>query len=330
MIDTDVAFHLFLCAVYIGCNFAVQILPFLLLGAYSGNIWCRLVISIQILDLVTPLHPGPQGFWRQFSNFSDNTEGMEKYNGLEIHCEGTLEKEKNYLLCYFPHSLYGCGLFALRRYFSRRYGSNMLFSGADVIFKLPILRRLMTWWGLTKVSRSSLKETLSLPYPYNILMFQPDGIAGMFYGLEDEQIVLERRRGFCKVALETGADLIPCYVLGANELYNRTWGANSRAAELSHKFHVSLVFWTGRFGMPFGFVPNATKLVIAVGSPINVSKVESPTRDQVDALHRTFVKELKELYGRHKHRMGEAWAQAHDRLYLENEMTPSKHRKKLD
>ena len=230
------------------------------------------------------------------------------------------QRDKNYLLCYFPHSLYPAMIFPLGRYFKEVYGIDLLYTGADVIFQIPILRRLMAWWGCTKVSKEALQKSLTkLHYPYNMILLTPDGIQGMFYGLRQEQVVLQKRKGFCKIALRTGASLVPCYVMGANQLYDRWWGPNSVAAWLSHKFHVSLVFWTDRFGIPFGFIPKPVKMIAVVGKPIDVTKVENPTNEKVIELHTKFINEIKALYDRHKHRMGVDWAKKYNRLYLEDE-----------
>ena len=332
--DKDVIWHLVLCAIFISFNFMLFLFPILAIGTwYFHSKLCYVLLLLQFVDVMIPVHPGPRGFWSAFSKLTDNTNGLQKYNHLELIVEEkddktTYDKSKNYLLCYFPHSLYGAALFGLRRYYEEHHDMTMLFSGADVILHVPFLRRLMTWWGMTRVSKHALKETLGLPFPHNVLMFQPDGIAGMFYGLEQEQIVLNKRRGFCKIALQTGASLVPCYVLGANDLYDRTMGPTSWAAQLSHHCHASLVFWRGRFGVPFGCFPKPVKLVVVVGPPLDaVARVEQPTQEQIDALHQRFVTALKELYQRHKHRMGVEWAQSHDRLYLESEPLPRPHKK---
>jgi hypothetical protein len=60
-------------------------------------------------------------------------------------------------------------------------------------------------------------------------------------------------------------------------------------------------------------------MVAVVGKPIDVTKVEHPTNEQVIELHTKFVTELKALYDRHKHRMGSDWARKYNRLYLEDE-----------
>mmetsp|Transcript_56147 Transcript_56147/g.136018 ORF Transcript_56147/g.136018 Transcript_56147/m.136018 type:complete len:485 (-) Transcript_56147:3-1457(-) len=463
-IDTDIVFHLALCALYISFNFLWFWTVVALLGSVflttttttataveleattegtettttptatncynylvlTARTMCRTLIVIQIIDMIVPFeqrnlqsifvgssntkkdkdddiskassnrgsgcktddqqqqqqHAPPPGYWPWFAKLTDNTEGLKKYNGLEVIVEGDNDndddgdnddpkkkesqqadddkkgdvkdestnntdddganeaprnsrsgggnsttlysRDRNYLLCYFPHSLYGAAIFPLRRYFQTHHdGMTLLYTGADVLFRVPILGRFMTWWGLTKVSKHALMANLKMRHPYNMIMIQPDGIQGMFYGLDHEQIVLQKRKGFCKVALQTGSPLVPCYVMGVNQLYNRRFGPTSKAARLSHKLHMSLLFWTDRFGIPFGFVPNPVKMIAVVGKPIDVAKTENPTNEQVVELHTKFVTELKGLFDRHKHRMGSEWARKHDTLYLEDEPIPA-------
>lgn len=227
------------------------------------------------------------------------------------------------MLCYYPHALFPCAYWLIYDFMKKKYQIRFMYTGANIIFWVPILRRIMVFWGCVSVSAEAMKEHLQSPYPYNCLMLQPDGIRGMFYGIEHEQIVLERRRGFCRIALQTGASLVPCYVFGANQFYWRRFGPDSFAARLSKKLRVSIVYWSGYWGVPFGCVPVPTKLVVAIGAPILVTKTAEPTKEQIDELHSAFVKAIKDLYDCYKHKMGVEWAQSHDRLYLETDQLPS-------
>lgn len=340
--NRHIAAHWLLVSVFIVSNFTWFFLPLTILGAFvKGYRICWFIFGVAVLEYVWPLHPGPVGFWPAFSDFSDNTKGLQDYNDAEVVImktdgdksqEPLFRRDKNYCLCYFPHSLYAMGLFILRRYFYDTYGMRLLFTGADVIFHAPILRRLMTWWGCTRVSKSALKKSLAQPYPYNIIMLQPDGIAGMFYGLEHEQIVLDKRRGFCKIALQTGVSLVPCYFLGANIMYDRYCDPNSFWAQLSHNYHMSVLLWSDRFHIPFGPIPKPNKYVFVVGTPIEVQKVEQPTQAQIDNLHDVFVAAMKDLYDKNVYRMGPEWLAARGKLYLESEKLPEKslQRKKVE
>ena len=73
----------------------------------------------------------------------------------------------------------------------------------------------------------------------------------------------------------------------------------------------------------FGFMPCPTKLVVAMGTPIPSLQTENPSQGQIDALHAAFVKAIRDLHDRYKHKMGLEWARSHDRLYLENQRLPT-------
>jgi 1-acyl-sn-glycerol-3-phosphate acyltransferase len=323
--------YILMSAFYLGCNFIPFFLPlFVITELYFKHGLGRITLAIAVLDYLIPLRPGPNGYSKWFSNLCDTRKGVSSYHDAEIVVEGDYQQSKNYLVCYFPHALFGTGGILTHDYVYKKFGMRFLFTGADIIFYIPLLRRAMTCWGCTPVSAKAMKQNLTRPYPYNILQLQPDGIRGMFYGIEHEQVLLQKRKGFCRIALETGAHLIPCYVFGANDVFRRKFGPDSVAAKFSQKMRVSLVYWIDRFGIPFGCVPVKTKMVVALGAPIPVNKTDKPTQEQIDVLHATFVKAIKDLFDRYKHKMGAEWAQTHDRLYLETEELPSSRSKKAN
>ena len=63
-----------------------------------------------------------------------------------------------------------------------------------------------------------------------------------------------------------------------------------------------MIYW-GRFFVPFG-IPHPKKLTIAIGSPIDVPKIDEVTNEKVDEYHQLFVDELVKLFERHKHTEG--------------------------
>lgn len=221
------------------------------------------------------------------------------------------------MLCYHPHSLYGVAGGNLWQDINKKFGTVPLFAGADIILYIPFLRRFMTYWGFTSASAKSMKQNLQRNYPQNVLMYAPGGIAEMFFGIEEEQIVLDKRKGFCKLALQTGAHIVPSYVHGANQAYTRKWGPDSFMFKLSTKYRVSIVYFTGLFDIPFFPCPKRQRLVACIGKPIEVEKVENPTNEQVVALHSKYIAELKSLFNRYKHEMGKEYE--NKQLYLETD-----------
>jgi arsenate reductase-like glutaredoxin family protein len=77
--------------------------------------------------------------------------------------------------------------------------------------------------------------------------------------------------------------------------------------------------------VPFGFLPGNQRLVVALGTPIDVEKKESPTKEEIDELHTKFTVALRELFNQHKHKMEADWVKRRNRLYFETEKLPTPH-----
>ncbi|KOO33897.1 diacylglycerol o-acyltransferase 1 [Chrysochromulina tobinii] len=280
-------FLIFFCIFYLGTNFVIFYIPFWLYFAYQGSLVCRALIALTLVDYCVPLRTGDKGLWVWWCKLTSFAKGFRSYFDADLVVEGKWRQDRNYLLMYHPHSLFGIAYTLITRYIYEVQlpGCMFLFTGADVIQYLPLLRRIMAWWGCTSVSAKAMKKHLGLKFPFNALMLQVGGIAEMFYGLDQEQIILKKRLGFCKLALQTGCCLVPCYVFGANEMYTRLFGPDSLLAGISSRIQMSLVVWYGRWGIPFGVVPHQVKMVIVLGEPIEVTKVDEPTPEQVQELH---------------------------------------------
>lgn len=109
--------------------------------------------------------------------------------------------------------------------------------------------------------------------------------AGLIVGGEREQrqsapntykFVLKNRKGFVRIALKTGASLVPAISFGEN-----------------NTFEVDVNKWRFRFN---GRVPITT----VVGSPIHVQENLSPTEDEVNEVHEHFCKQIRELFEEQK------------------------------
>ena len=307
------------CAFYLGINFTPILVPAWLYFAWRGSLVCQALLALTLLDYAVPLGSGHASQWFGWCKLTNFAAGCRSYFPMELAFEGEWKRDKNYLIVHHPHALFGIGFTLLSRYVFEVYGTQPLITVADVIAYVPLLRRIMSWWGCTGVSARSMRKDLALPWPHNSLMLQPGGIAEMFFGVESEQIILRKRVGFCKVALQTGACLVPMYVMGANQCWTRRFGPDSYLARLSSVLRVSLVVWSGRWGLPFGVLPHRQKMVVCSGAPIEVPKVAEPSAAQIEALHVRYVAELRALYERHKHKMGDEWAAQRPALLLEDE-----------
>ena len=92
-------------------------------------------------------------------------------------------------------------------------------------------------------------------------------------------LVLKRRKGFVRCALQTGASLVPVISFGESELYttvnqlrhNHPIRRFQRKIEKSLGFTLPVAFGRGVF-LPWGLLPYPVRLNIVVGAPIDVEK----------------------------------------------------------
>merc|ERR1719203_2147749 len=115
------------------------------------------------MDLLIPLKK--DGPWVRFCQWTLAAKGKLSYHMAEVVVEAELEKSRNYLLVYHPHGLWGYGFDMLFDALHEKFGITIVCAGADAVFKVPLLRRAMAWWGLTPVSKESLLKNATLPYP---------------------------------------------------------------------------------------------------------------------------------------------------------------------
>jgi len=186
----------------------------------------------------------------------------------------------------------------------QRYGVGAL---TDVAMRLPLLRHVMGWLSSTPATKSNLLRHLNQGTNLWIL---PGGVAEIFLSQrltrQDmdhrgryQHVVQTPRRGLMKMALETGAVLVPCYAFGATDFFHQLatyHQASSSAASskddanhnhnnhdgsgnkadptnfvgklqcyLSRKMQGGLTFFWGLHGTT---LPYAVKCTYVVGDPI--------------------------------------------------------------
>jgi len=115
-------------------------------------------------------------------------------------------------------------------------------------------------------------------------------------------LVLNKRKGFVKLALETGSSLVPVITFGENDIYTQV--ANVHGSRM-RKFQDMLIRRFG-FTLPLAYgrllwlLPFKRPLVSVVGKPIDIPKVEKPGRELVNQYHSEYIQTLNALYDRWK------------------------------
>lgn len=127
-------------------------------------------------------------------------------------------------------------------------------------------------------------------------------------------LTLARRKGFVKMALRTGASLVPVFAFGENDIFEQVEnpeGGRLRSFQLYMKQLIGITppafygrslsrgIWRRIFGRK-GVLPKREPIEVVVGKPIAVPKVSDPSPELVDKYHNMYTESLKELYELHR------------------------------
>lgn len=135
---------------------------------------------------------------------------------------------------------------------------------ADLVFRLPVVNELARKAGHTLACAEDAQRLLERG---EIVGVMPEGFKGLGKPF-GERYKLQRfgRGGFVSTALRAGVPIVPCSIVGAEEIYPMLGNAKTVARLLGFPyFPVTPIFpWLG----PLGMVPLPTKWTIQFGEPI--------------------------------------------------------------
>ena len=154
------------------------------------------------------------------------------YFPARLHRSQPLEPNRKYIFGYHPHGIISHGAFAA--FATEALGFSQLFPGItntlltlDSNFRIPLYRDYILRMGLASVSRESCENILSRGGPNGEGMGRAITIVvgGARESLDARpfslKLVLKRRKGFVKLAIRTGADLVPVLAFGENDIYDQ-------------------------------------------------------------------------------------------------------------
>ena len=120
---------------------------------------------------------------------------------------------------------------------------------AGAVLATPILKHIVGIFGLIDASSKSLKKHLAKGGIEGSVVLYTGGIAELFKCSEgDETLFLKERKGFIKLALREGADVVPMYFFGNTSVL--TIPSSKLLESISRKLQMSLTVFWGRWGLP--------------------------------------------------------------------------------
>ncbi|CAL5371446.1 unnamed protein product [Camellia sinensis] len=193
------------------------------------------------------------------------------YFPVTLHVEDITAFDPNqaYVFGYEPHSVLPIGVVAL----------------ADLTGYLPLPK--------IKVLASSA-----------VCIIVPGGVQEIIHMEHGSEVAfLKSRRGFVRIAMEMGRPLVPVFCFGQSHVYNWWKPGGELYVLLSRAIKFSPIIFWGMFGSP---LPYRHPMHVVVGRPIEVKQNSKPTIEEVNEVQNQFVEALRDLFEKHKARVGQA------------------------
>ncbi|TPX41499.1 hypothetical protein SeLEV6574_g06060 [Synchytrium endobioticum] len=227
------------------------------------------------------------------------------YFSLQLVRTTPLNPDGNYLFGYHPHGIYVFGtpiLVTNQCNFRELYPNIKLRIGTlDLNFYAPLWREMQLAMKLISVSAESIKTVLKKGPGWSVALVIGGAQESMLAYPGTNDLVLKRRRGFVRIAIETGAALVPIFVFGENDLYYQTTPERNPKVTAFQKWLQKRCGFSVPFGYgKFGWIPRRRKLTAVVGAPIHVQKQDCPPKEYIEEMHAKYIQSLAKLYDTYK------------------------------
>ena len=209
---------LFACMCFaFGVPGAAFVFPSLLIiiGYVFGSIYsCTGLAVLLVLAFV----PAP---FRESNLYSWASRTIIKYFSFKVIFEGFIPRGRRAILVAPPHGVFPFGNIVTMLAFPSIMGYPFSGVASSAALRTPMFRQCLEWIGVTDANRKNCERILSND---GIIGISTGGVAEVFEtdaemdGDGEECIVLHCRNGLVKLAIRTGADLMPCYLFGNTKL----------------------------------------------------------------------------------------------------------------
>jgi hypothetical protein len=168
----------------------------------------------------------------------------------------------------------------------------------NINFFAPFLREFLLMHGVCSCSRRAILSLLRRGENVGLV------VGGSSESLLSRRgpvcdLVLRRRRGYARIALETGCNLVPVVGFGENELYS-TWNEWRVVQWIQRRigrtlgFTIPIAMGRGLI-LPWGLLPYSRPLRVVTGRSVPVARYDGPTDGPA---YERLVEEVKRRYER--------------------------------
>ncbi|KAM7249525.1 hypothetical protein ACFE04_008290 [Oxalis oulophora] len=181
-----------------------------------------------------------------------------------------LPANKNYIFCVYPHGIISAASFL--NFQSNVNNFDQLYPGIDphfvvlnANFRVPIAKDIYLACGGIAASEQSIINCLQRK-PGASCVLMPGGASESFLAFPGKcNIILRNRRGFIRLAIKTGASVVPAFSFGENEIYDQITGKWLLWLQQKLKIVLGvapcLIKGRGFFQYSFGLLPHRRPIV---------------------------------------------------------------------
>eukprot|EP00554_Chaetoceros_debilis_P002465 CAMPEP_0194087558 /NCGR_PEP_ID=MMETSP0149-20130528/25568_1 /TAXON_ID=122233 /ORGANISM="Chaetoceros debilis, Strain MM31A-1" /LENGTH=338 /DNA_ID=CAMNT_0038770943 /DNA_START=6 /DNA_END=1022 /DNA_ORIENTATION=- len=133
-------------------------------------------------------------------------------------------------------------------------------------------------------------ENLALP---------PGGFEEATITGRQDRAYIKKRPGFIKLCLKHGYSVVPVYVFGENLLFSNVQGMWKLRLWINSLGMPAVAVWGSAF-LPLAPQRHPCGIHIVAGEPLDLPKIEDPTREEVKKWHDKYMAELTKIFEEHK------------------------------
>ncbi|XP_070810058.1 2-acylglycerol O-acyltransferase 3 isoform X1 [Pituophis catenifer annectens] len=267
-----------------------------------------------IMDLDTPMQGGRRN--EQFRRWKV-WELHRNYFPIKLVKTAELPPTRNYVLGSHPHGIICAGAFSA--FCTEACGFSRAFPGLSSslavlagLFYVPVYREYLMSSGMVPVSKKSLDFLLRAGPGHAVVIVVGGATESLDCNPGEQRLHLSGRRGFVRLALQHGADLVPVFSFGENDIFRQIQfpeGSLLRRLQLHFKQLAGFApcLFVGRslfFSRCWGLLPQPSPITVVVGKPILVPLCPHPKPEEVDRYHALYVQALQQLFEEHKGNCG--------------------------
>eukprot|EP00520_Triparma_pacifica_P007807 CAMPEP_0118640848 /NCGR_PEP_ID=MMETSP0785-20121206/4967_1 /TAXON_ID=91992 /ORGANISM="Bolidomonas pacifica, Strain CCMP 1866" /LENGTH=255 /DNA_ID=CAMNT_0006532253 /DNA_START=351 /DNA_END=1115 /DNA_ORIENTATION=+ len=168
---------------------------------------------------------------------------------------------------------------------------------ASVIFWIPVVRELFLQMGYVDAGR--VVAGRAMDRGRSLFICTGGEEESMRTKVGEDVVVLNKRKGFVRLAVSHGADLVPVFGFGISDLYSTYSLGMGVRMWIQKTTGVALPFFHGRFLSP---LPYKVPVRVVVGEVIKIEEGDVPEKgvrpDEkvVEKYHRMYVESLKRMH----------------------------------